>query len=138
MMAGTPKYIYFAGDNLFGTKYYRKAIIVGETINLARRQHLYSPGKGMMTPQAGDIISYTGARGLLWPFMDYFLAPPNVSDKYIHDLFSWMRPFKDIVYPIRDMSALHTKEGFGFWGNLPLEEAVPQLKRLLLEYFESA
>lgn len=135
-MGSRQKYIYFAGDNLLGTKYYRKAIIVGETSDLIHRQHMYSPGKGMAVPQAGDLISYSGARGLLWPFLDYFLAPDGWSDRRIHDLFIYTRPFKDLVYPIRDMAVIHTKEAFGFWGRCPLEESVSRLKRLLLDYFE--
>ena len=137
-MADRQKYIYFAGDNLLGTKYYRRAIIVGETADLAHRQHMYLPGKGMETPQAGDLVSYSGAKGLLWPFLDFFPAPRTLSDTDVHDLFRRVRPFKDFVYPIRDMAGLHTKEGFGFWGNAPLEEGVALLKRLLLEYLSGA
>lgn len=137
-MAGRQKFIYFAGDNLLGTKYYRKAIIVGETTDLIHRQHMYSPGKGMEMPAAGDLVSYSGAKGLLWPFLDYFEAPISLSDKDIHELFIRSRPFKDFVYPIRDMSSLHTKEGFGFWGSPRLEDAVERLKRLLLDHLEGA
>ena len=130
------KYIYFAGDNLLGTKYYRRAIIVGETTDLIHRQHMYTPGKGMVAPMAGDLVSYSGQRNLPWPFMDYFEAPRGISDKTVHDLFGRTRPFKDFVYPIRDMQNMHTKEAFGFWAAVPLEDAVAQLKRLLLEYLE--
>lgn len=133
-MADRQKYIYFAGDNLLATKYYRKAIIVGETTDLVHRQHMYSPGKGMVSPRTGDLVSYSGLKNLPWPFMDYFEAPGGISDKEIHDLFKRMRPFKDFVYPIKDMRNMHTKEAFGFWSSVPLEEAVAQLKRLLLEY----
>lgn len=129
------KYIYFAGDNLIDTPYYRRAIIVGETTDLVHRQHMYSPGKGMVSPATGDLVSYSGLKNLPWPFMDYFEAPGGILDKTIHELFERTRPFKDFVYPIRDMQNMHTKEAFGFWGTIPLEEAVIQLKRLLLEYF---
>jgi len=131
---GKAKYIYFAGDNLIDTSYYRRAIIVGETADLVHRQHMYSPGKGMVAPRTGDLVSYSGLKNLPWPFMDYFEAPGGISDKTIHELFERTRPFKDFVYPIRDMQNMHTKEAFGFWSAVPLEEAVRQLKRLLLEY----
>lgn len=128
------KYIYFAGDNLIDTPYYRRAVIVGETTDLVHRQHMYSPGKGMVAPRTGDLVSYSGLKNLLWPFMDYFEAPGGISDKEIHELLKSVRPFKDFVYPIRDKQNMHTKEAFGFWSTVPLEEAVKQLKRLLLEY----
>ncbi len=137
-MADKQKYIYFAGDNLLGTKYYRKAIIVGETTDLVHRQHMYSPGKGMAVPDTGDLASHSGVKGLLWPFLDFFPAPKKLSDTDVHALFTSTRPFKDFVYPIRDPAALHTKEGFGFWGDPPLEEAVERLKRLLLEHLSGA
>lgn len=128
------KYIYFAGDNLIGTKYYRKAIIVGETVDLARRQFHYMPGKGMYMPKTGDLKSYAGAKGLLWPFLDYIEAKPPLSDRDVHSIFVRYRPFTDFVYPIRDMEEMHTTEAFGFIGEPPLEDGVERLKRLLLEY----
>lgn len=128
------KYIYFAGDNLIDTPYYRRAVIVGETTDLVHRQHMYSPGKGMVAPRTGDLVSYSGLKNLLWPFIDYFEAPGGISDKDIHELFKSVRPFKDFVYLIRDKRNMHTNEAFGFWSAVPLEEAVEQLKRLLLEY----
>lgn len=133
-MPAKRKYIYFAGDNLLGTKYYRRAIIVGETADLVHRQHMYAPGKGMIVPRTGDLVSYSGLKNLPWPFMDYFEAPGSISDKAIHELFERTRPFKDFVYPIRDMQNMHTKEAFGFWSSISLEESVKQLKRLLLEH----
>lgn len=135
-MISKKKYIYFAGDNLLGTKYYRRAIIVGETTDLIHRQHMYTSGKGMAVPATGDLVSYSGLKNLPWPFMDYFEAPGDISDKEVHGMFVRTRPFKDFVYPIRDMQNMHTKEAFGFWSAVPLEEAVAQLKRLLLEYLE--
>lgn len=137
-MGSSQKYIYFAGDNLLGTKYYRKAIIIGETADLIHRQHMYSPGKGMAVPPCGDLVSHTGMRGLLWPFIDFFPAPNGWSDRRIHELLIFMRPFKDMVYPIRDPMVLHTKEAFGFYGDLPIEDTVYRLKRLLLEYLDGA
>lgn len=133
-MPAKRKYIYFAGDNLLGTKYYRRAIIVGETTDLVHRQHMYTPGKGMITPKTGDLVSYSGLKNLPWPFMDYFEAPTGMSDKDLHELFTMVRPFKDFVYPIKDMQNMHTKEAFGFWGTASLEDAIAQLKRLLLEH----
>jgi hypothetical protein len=135
-MISRKKYIYFAGDNLLGTKYYRRAIIVGETTDLIHRQCMYAPGKGMAVPATADLVSYSGLKNLPWPFMDYFEAPGDISDKEVHGMFVRARPFKDFVYPIRDMQNMHTKEAFGFWSGVPLEEAVAQLKRLLLEYLE--
>lgn len=137
-MVGTnrTRYIYFAGDNLLGTKYYRRAVIVGETTDLVHRQHMYSPGKGMVAPKTGDLVSYSGLKNLLWPFIDYFEAPGGISDKDIHDLFKRTRPFKDFVYPIRDKQNMHTNEAFGFWSTVPLEDAIAQLKSLLLEYLD--
>lgn len=128
------KHIYFAGDNLIGTKYYRRAIIVGETVDLIHRQAMYSPGKGMAVPRTGDLVSYAGLKNLPWPFLCHFEAPPGISDKDIHELFRMARPFKDFVYPIRDMANMHTKEAFGFWANIPLEDVVAQLERFLLEH----
>lgn len=75
------KYIHFAGDNLLGTKYYRRAAIVGETTDLIHRQHMYTPGKGMAAPATGDLVSYSGLKNLPWPFMDYFEAPAGMSDR---------------------------------------------------------
>ena len=133
-MPAGKKYIYFAGDNLLGTKYYRRAIIVGETSDLIHRQHMYTPGKGMIMPKTGDLVSYAGLKNLPWPFMDHFEAPNGMTDRKLHELLAWVRPFKDFVYPIRDMPNMYTKEAFGFWGTIPLEDAVAQLKRLILEY----
>lgn len=132
-----PRYIYFAGDNLFGTKYYRKAVIIGETGDLVHRQCMYGPGKGFVMPQTGDLVSYTGAKGLMWPFMAYFEAPPGVTDKFLHELLAKRRPFTDFVYPIKDRLCFHSKEGFGFWHNEPLEDAVARLKRFIEEYLVS-
>lgn len=98
MILASRKYIYFAGDNLIGTKYYRRAIIVGETTDLVHRQHMYTPGKGMIMPKTGDLVSYAGLKNLPWPFMDYFEAPAGMSDKDLHELFTSIRPFKDFVY----------------------------------------
>lgn len=133
-MTQKKKYIYFAGDNLLGTKYYRKAVIVGETTDLIHRQHMYTPGKGMAVPATGDLVSYSGLKNLPWPFMDYFEAPAGMSDRDIHALFISIRPFKDFVYPIKDAQNMNTKEAFGFWGTVSLEDSVAQLKRLLLEH----
>lgn len=119
---------------MIDTKYYRQAIIVGETTDLTHRQYAYTPGKGMPMPRTGDLISHAGAKGLLWPFLDYFEAPGDLTDTRAHAIFRECRPFKDFVYPIRDRAFLHTKEAFGFWSGAPLEESVATLKRLLLEY----
>lgn len=133
-MTQKKKYIYFAGDNLLGTKYYRRAVIVGETTDLIHRQHMYTPGKGMAAPATGDLVSYSGLKNLSWPFMDYFEAQAGMSDRDIHALFVSIRPFKDFVYQIKDARNMNTKEAFGFWGTVSLEDSVAQLKRLLLEH----
>lgn len=133
-MTQKKKYIYFAGDNLLGTKYYRRAVIVGETTDLIHRQYMYTPGKGMAAPATGDLVSYSGLKNLSWPFMDYFEAQAGMSDRDIHALFASIRPFKDFVYPIKDARNMNTKEAFGFWGTVSLEDSVAQLKRLLLEH----
>lgn len=128
-----PKYIYFAGDNLLGTPYYRKAFIVGETFDLVHRQYMYAPGKGMHLPDTGDLVSYRGERGLLWPFLDYFEVPAGVSDRDIHRRLSTRRPFTDFVSPIRDRTNMYTREAFCLYGGR-LEDRVDQIKRLILDW----
>lgn len=126
--------IYIAGDNLLGTKYYRKAIIVGQTTDLYHRQCLYTVGKGMPQVKTGDLVSFDGRKHLPWPFLAHLTPPPGITDKSIHMLFETVRPFKDFVTPIKDVRNMHTKEAFRVWSDAPLEEVAAQLQRLIIEY----
>ena len=131
------KYIYFAVNNLKSDPLYKKAVIIGETDDLYKRESQYKP-KGIFT-ELGDVKSFDGRTDLIYPFVDFFIfeiettKKKNVNDKYIHEILKHEKPFTDLLYKITDHN---TKEAFRFYSeSLDILYSIDKLKEYIIDYF---
>lgn len=135
------KYIYFAANNMVNHPLYKKSFIVGETDNLIDRQMQYNViPKGMQRPECGNLVSMNGESNLMFPFVDTFkytrLSNPNTKnthDKIIHDIIKTQRPFKDLVYHLKDKNLMNTKEAFVFYMTNDFIDDISRFKEFLIE-----
>lgn len=139
------KYIYFAANNMVEHPLYKKSFILGETGNLIERQRKYNVmQKGIQQIPTGTLTSIDGKDGLIFPFVDYFKLTLNTAptaknrhDTFIHDILSHERPFKDIVYRVKDKSVMNTQEAFAFYNALDFLRDVERVKTYLIENLTS-
>ncbi len=139
------KYIYFAANNMVEHPLYMKSFILGETEDINVRQHQYNVmQKGIQQIPTGTLTSIDGQDGLIFPFVDYFkLALNTVSnaknrhDTFIHDIMLHERPFKDLVYHVKDKLLMNTKEAFAFYNTSDFIRDIERIKDFLIENLTS-
>lgn len=138
------KYIYFAANNMIAHPLYKQSFILGETDNLLERQHQYNVmQKGIQQIQTGDIISLNGMKDLIFPFVNCFKYTipgqytKNKHDTYIHNILKTERPFKDLIYHVKDKSLMNTKEAFAFYSTNDFLHDIERIKEFIIDNLTS-
>lgn len=118
-----------------------KSFILGETDDILIRQKQYNTmQKGIQQIPTGTLTSVDGQDGLIFPFVDYFKLTlntlPNAKnrhDTYLHDIILHERPFKDLVYHVKDKLLMNTKEAFAFYNTSDFIRDIERIKEFLIE-----
>ena len=124
---------------------YMKSFILGETDDILARQHQYNVmQKGIQQIPTGILTSVDGQDDLIFPFVDYFKLAlntfPNAKnrhDTYLHDIILHERPFKDLVYHVKDKLLMNTKEAFAFYNTSDFLRDIERIKDFLIENLTS-